>query len=468
MTRIVSICKRFTIAVAILQIFKKYEKIKKNIGMDVTLLKLTVVGMGFVGLVTAIGFASKGNQVFALDSDKKKIVALRKNEVNTIEPKLEETLLASEANIRFTAETRDAIYGADLIFICTETSEKDNDPCDMTTFYQTLKDICRFIQNDVTVVIRSTVPVGTCQEVKDYMMTLTNKKYKIDVVSNPEFLAQGTAMKDMLNPARIVIGVSSRDAYNKLKELYSNFNAPLLFVSQESAELIKYASNGYLAVKLSYINELADLCDAIGADIQEVSVGIGLDPRIGNKYMSSGIGYGGPSLPLDTKVLSILAKNNDIDLTILDAAVSANERRPHAMIEKMKKELGSISGMRFAVLGLSYKGNTIDIRRSPAFKVIEELIKEDCRIIAYDSVATTPFRKKMKSDQRIAYANTLDEALKTCDAAIFLNDCEEFKKLTNDEIIEYMKKPIVFDGKGVLNPYQLKDVKYYAIGKKSQ
>ncbi len=429
-------------------------------------MKLTVVGMSFVGLVTAIGFASKGNQVFALDSDKKKIVALRKNEIETIEPKLYDTLLASEANIRFTAETRDAIYGADLIFICVETIEKDNNPCDTTALYQTLKEICRFIQNDVTVVIRSAVPVGTCQEVHDFMMTITNKKYRIDVVSNPEFIAQGTAMRDMLNPARVVIGVSTKDSREKMKELYSNFKAPLLFVSPKSAELIKYASNGYLAVKLSYVNELADLCDAIGADIQEVSVGIGLDPRIGSKYMSSGIGYGGPALPLDTQVLSNMAKNNDVELSILDAAVAANERRPHAMIDKMKKELGSIAGMRFAVLGLSYKGNTNDIRRSPAFKVIEELIKEDCRIIAYDSVATTTFRKKMKSDQRIAYANTLDEALKTCDAAIFLNDCEEFKNLTNDQIVEYMKKPIVFDGKGVLNPYELKDVKYYAIGKK--
>ena len=248
-----------------------------------------------------------------------------------------------------------------------------------------------------------------------------------------------------------------------------NYIKILIAQSPESAELIKYASNAYLAVKLSYINEIADLCDYVGADIQEVSYGIGLDPRIGGKYLYSGVGFGGPSLPQDTRVLSNIASERNVNLSVLDAAMRVNDRRPSTIISKIKRTLGdNLSDKRFAVLGLSYKGNTDDIRQSPAFRIIDELLKEDSRIIAYDPISTSTFRKKMKSDQHIAYANTLDEALKTCDVAIFLNESEEFKKLTNEQFVEYMKKPIVFDGKGVLNPFLLKDVSYFAVGKKTR
>lgn len=432
-------------------------------------MKVTVVGIGFVGLVNAIGFAAKGHEVFALDPDKKNIAALRRGEINIVEYKLEEELAKNADRIRFTSEYRDAVYGANMLIICNEITDNEVGKCDLNGFFNTLKECCKHIQNDVIVVIRSTVPVGTNREVKDFMTNLTNHKFKIDVVSNPEFISQGTAIKDMLQPSRIVVGLTSRNAQIAMKELYANFDCPLLVVSPESAELIKYASNAYLAVKVSYINEIADLCESLKADIQEVSVGIGLDPRIGPKYLSSGIGFGGPWLTQDTRVIMQTAKDNSVKLRVLDAAMRANERRPSRLIKKLKQVYGDdLSTKRFAVLGLSYKGNTDDIRQSPANKVIAELLKENCRIIAYDSTATSAFRKKMKSDQRIAYANTLDEALKTCDAAIFLNESKEFKALTNEEIVDYMKHPIVFDFKGVLNPYALKDVEYYAIGKKTR
>lgn len=431
-------------------------------------MKVTVIGIGFVGLINAIGFAAKGHEVFALDPDKKKIAALRRNETAINEYKLQEELEKHSDNIRFTYEFRDAVYGANVLIVCNEVYEKEPGKCDLTGFYITLKECCRHIQNDVIVVIRSTVPVGTNREVKDFMTNLTNHKFNINVVSNPTFLSQGSAIKDMMQPARIVLGLTSRSAQLAMKELYADFDCPLLIVSPESAELIKYASNAYLAVKISYINEIADLCEALKADIQEVSYGIGLDPRIGQKYLSSGIGFGGPWLTQDSRVLMQSAKDSNVKLRVLDAAMRANERRPSRLIQKLKLVYGEdLSTKRFAILGLSYKGNTDDIRQSPANKVIDELLKEDCRIIAYDSTATTAFRKKMKSDQRIAYANTLDEALKTCDAAIFLNESKEFKALTNEEIVEYMKHPVVFDFKGVLNPYVLKDVEYYAIGKKT-
>ncbi len=432
-------------------------------------MKVTVIGIGFVGLINAIGFAAKGHEVFALDPDKKKIAALRRNETSIKEYMLEEELVKNSERIRFTSEFRDAVYKANVLIICNEVLESEPGKVDTVGFFVTLKECCRQIQNDVIVVIRSTVPVGTNREVKDFMTNLTNGKYKIDVVSNPEFLSQGTAIKDMLQPSRIVVGLTSRKAQLVMKELYAGFDCPLLVVSPESAELIKYASNAYLAVKVSYINEIADLCESVKADIQEVSVGIGLDPRIGQKYLSSGIGFGGPWLTQDTRVLMQTAKDNSVRLRVLEAAMNANERRPSRLIKKLKQVYGDdLSTKRFAVLGLSYKGNTDDIRQSPANKVVEELLKEDCRIIAYDSTATSAFRKKMKSDQRLAYANTLDEALKTCDAAIFLNESKEFKALTNEQIIEYMKQPVVFDFKGVLTPQLLKDVEYYAIGKKSR
>jgi UDPglucose 6-dehydrogenase len=430
-------------------------------------MKLTIVGMDFVGLVNAVGFAEKGHQVFGLDSDKKKIAALRKNEINiSNEYKLEDILQKNDYNIRFTSEYRDAIYDATVIMFAVESVEREPGKIDLSPLYQCARECCRFINHDVTVIIRTTVPVGTNRELKEFMMAVTDKKYNIDVVSNPEFLSQGSAVKDMLSPSRIVVGVSTKKAQQVMKELYQGFESPLLFVSPESAELIKYASNSYLAVKLSYINEIADLCDRVGADIQEVSFGIGLDPRIGTKYLSSGVGFGGPALTLDTQVMKQLAQDKDVELSILDAALKVNEKRSQALIEKIKSVVGSISGHRFAVLGLSYKGNTDDVRKSPAFTFIEALLKEEGRIIAYDTNSTIAFKKKMKSDQHLDYATSLEEALRTCDYAIFLNESDEFKKLTNDQIVEYMKKPIVFDGKAVLNPYVLPDVEYYAIGKR--
>lgn len=430
-------------------------------------MKITIVGMDFVGLVNAVGFAEKGHQVFALDSDKKKIAALRRNEVFKNENKLEEILIRNDSNIRFTSEYRDSIYDANVIMFCLETKEKEPGVVDLSPLYNSAKEACKYIHQDVTVIIRTTVPVGTNRDLKVFMESNLLNKYNVDVVSNPEFLSQGTAMKDMLSPSRIVVGVSTREAQVVMKELYKGFDAPLLIVSPESAELIKYAANSYLAVKLSYINEIADLCDKVGADIQQVSFGIGLDPRIGSKYLSSGVGFGGPALPQDTKVLQHLAKEHDVELSLVDAAVKVNDNRSTALIKKIKSIIDSCQGKKFAVLGLAYKGNTDDIRESPAFKVIDELLREDAKVVAYDSTSTTAFRKKMKSDQHLVYANTLEEALRTCDYAVFLNESEEFKKLTNDEIVEFMKRPVVFDGKAVLNPYQLPGVTYYAIGKKN-
>lgn len=431
-------------------------------------MKITIVGMDFVGLVNAVGFAEKGHQVFALDSDKKKIAALRRNEVFKYENKLEEILARNDSSIRFTSEYRDSIYDANVIMFCIETKEKEPGVVDLNPLFASAKEACKYIHQDVTVIIRTTVPVGTNRELKAFMEANVTEDVKIEVVSNPEFLSQGTAMKDMLSPSRIVVGVTSKESQILMKELYKGFDAPLLFVSPESAELIKYAANSYLAVKLSYINEIADLCDKVGADIQQVSFGIGLDPRIGNKYLSSGVGFGGPALPQDTKVLQNMANMHGVNLTLVDAAIKVNDNRSLALLNKIKAVVGSCQGKKFAVLGLSYKGNTDDIRESPAFKVIDELLKEDAKVVAYDSNSTTAFRKKMKSDQHLVYANTLEEALRTCDYAVFLNESDEFKKLTNEEIVDFMKKPVVFDGKAVLNPYQLPGVTYYAIGKKSK
>ena len=431
-------------------------------------MNITIVGMDFVGLVNAVGFAEKGHQVFALDSDKKKIAALRRNEVAKNEYKLEDILAKNDVNIRFTSEYRDAIYDANVIMFCIETKEKEPGVLDLTPLYNSAKECAKYINKDVTIILRTTVPVGTNKEFKKFMEDCTDHKYHIEVVSNPEFLSQGSAVKDMLSPARIVVGVTSREAQVLMKELYVGFDSPVLFVSPESAELIKYASNSYLAVKLSFINEIADLCDAVDADIQEVSFGIGLDPRIGNKYLSSGVGFGGPALPQDTNVIRHIAKENQVELQILEAAVKVNENRASALIKKIKSIIGSCSGKKFALLGLSYKGNTDDIRESPAFKVCEQLLKEDAKVIAYDSNSTNAFRKKMKSDQHLVYANTLEEALRTCDFAVFLNESEEFKSLTSAQILEFMKRPVIFDGKAVLNPYQLKGVTYYAIGKRSK
>ena len=389
-------------------------------------MKITIVGMDFVGLVNAVGFAEKGHQVFALDSDKKKIAALRRNEVFKYENKLEEILIRNDSNIRFTSEYRDSIYDANVIMFCIESKEKEPGVVDLSPLYNSAKEACKYIHQDVTVIIRTTVPVGTNRELKEFMENNLAEKYKVEVVSNPEFLSQGTAMKDMLSPSRIVIGVTSKESQMVMKELYRGFEAPILFVSPESAELIKYAANSYLAIKLSYINEIADLCDKLGADIQQVSFGIGLDPRIGNKYLSSGVGFGGPALPQDTKVLQNIAKLNGVELSLVDAAVKVNDSRSTALIRKIKSIVGTCQGKKFAVLGLSYKGNTNDIRESPAFKVIDELLKEDAKVVAYDSNSTTLFRKKMKSDQHLVYANTLEEALRTCDYAVFLNESEEF------------------------------------------
>jgi UDPglucose 6-dehydrogenase len=435
-------------------------------------MKLTIIGIDLVGLINAVGFAEKGHQVFALDSDKKKIAALRRNEIFKQEPGLQEALEACSENIRFTSEYRDSIYDASVVMLCLDLKEKDpeKDPgkIDTAPLYAALREASRWINRDITFIIRTTVPVGTHREVKSYIENQIGHKYHVNVISNPEFLSQGTAMNDMIHPSRIIAGVSNVESQQIIIDLYRSFKANLLFVTPESAELIKYASNSFLAIKLSYINEIADLCDKVGADIQQVSVGMGLDPRIGTEYFSSGVGFGGPALPQDTNALLHLGNENSVPLTILDAAVNVNKGRPVALVRKIKSILGTCAGKKFAVLGLSYKGNIDDISMSPAFKVIEALLKEDARIIAYDpsSAIANAFRKKMKNANHVDYALTLEEALRTAEYAIFLNNSSEFTSLTNDQILDYMKKPVIFDGKSIFKKNQLHNVSYYAIGKR--
>ncbi len=429
-------------------------------------MKIVVVGVGYVGLVTSVCLAEIGHNVICLDSDKEKIELLKNQKAPIYEQDLEKYMIKNKNRIEYTTNFKDVYKNANVIFICVGTPEKKDGSANLKYIYTVANEIAKNIEKDCTIIIKSTVPIGTNDEIENVIRNNLKNNVKIEVVSNPEFLSQGTAIRDTLCAQRIVLGVSSDRAEKIMREIYDKFNQKYIITDRKSAEMIKYASNDFLALKISYINEIANLCEKIGANIEDVAKGMGMDTRIGNQFLKAGIGYGGSCFPKDTKALHWLAAFNDYELKTVKATIEINENQRIKLIKKAKKYYKSFEKIKVAILGVTFKPNTDDLREAPALDNISILLDEGALINVYDPIGEENL-KKIFSDE-IIYCNTIENALKGADICFIFTEWDFIKNMDINLFVELMKMPIVLDGR---NCFDLKSIPrgmiYESIGRKT-
>lgn len=416
-------------------------------------MKISIIGAGYVGLVSAACLADK-NDITCYDTDKEKIEMLNNGIIPIYEKGLEELIKTNKDRLTFTSEKQLAYKDVDVIFVCVGTPEGKDGLADLKYIYEVADDISLNINRNCLVVIKSTVPVGTNYEIEKYINKNIKNKYRIEIASNPEFLSQGTGVNDTLNAERIIIGTHSEFARETLKKIYSNFkNTKILFTDLNSAEMIKYASNSFLALKISYINEVANLCEKLGSNIDDVSKGMGLDSRIGNKFLNAGIGYGGSCLPKDTKAVYSFSKLAGCEMTTIRDTIQINENQSLKLIEKLKKYYHSFENLNIAILGVAFKPETDDLRSSPAVKNIEILKSKGANIKIWDLLATDNLKESIKN--MVIYCDTIDETIKDTDACLIFTDWKQIKEYDIKKYGQLMNTPIVLDGR---NCYKLSEV----------
>lgn len=433
-------------------------------------MHIGIIGTGYVGLVTGACFAEFGVYATCIDKDEKKIRALKKGEVPFYEPGLETLVKKNIKNgrLRFSTKIQDAIDTSLIIFIAVGTPPRGDGSADMRYVESVAEDIAENIKGYKVIVTKSTVPVGTGARLRKIISKKLKEQVDFDIVSNPEFLREGSAIEDFMRPNRVVIGAKSPQAVAIMKDLYKPLyliETPFVITNIETAELIKYASNSFLAVKISFINELSNLCDRVGADVHMVAKGMGLDHRIGAKFLHPGPGYGGSCFPKDTRALVQIAAGNGLQLDIVSSAVMANERQKRIMIDKIKHGLGEIKGKTIAVLGLSFKPNTNDIREAPSIFVIEKLLKEKAKIKAFDPIAMDDVKAIFHS--RIKYAKGPYDCAKGADAVVILTEWNEFRNLELLKIKTLLKAPNFFDLRNIYDPEKMKRLgfNYFCVGR---
>lgn len=429
-------------------------------------MKIAVAGTGYVGLVTGVCLASKGHQVTCVDIDEKKIEIMRQGIAPIYEVGLEELMRGSMDCLTFTTDYQTAYKDAEVIFIGVGTPEKKDGSANLTYVYAVANQIAETVERDCIVVVKSTVPIGTNDKVEAYIQNYLKHDVRVTVASNPEFLAQGTAIQDTLHAARIVIGVESPEAGEILQKVYTDFDAPKLVTNRRSAEMIKYASNDFLALKISYINEIANLCEIVGADVEDVAKGMGYDSRIGEKFLKSGIGYGGSCFPKDTKALNWLASFNDNEIKTIKAAIEVNESQKFKLIKKTKKYYDDLEGLTVAVLGLTFKPGTDDLREAPSLVNIPLLLEDGAKVKAWDPVGVENFKKKVPDE--ITYCDSIEQTIQDADLCLIFTEWEDVTQFDVLLYKELMKKPIVIDGR---NCYKVSDfdgtgIIYDSIGRR--
>lgn len=429
-------------------------------------MKIVVAGTGYVGLVTAVCLAEVGHTVTCVDVVEEKIEMLNEGKSPIFEPGLEELMAKNKERLTYTLDAKSAYKNADVIFVGVGTPEKKDGSANLKYVYEVCREIAESIEKNTIIVIKSTVPIGTNKKVEKYIKDHLTHDVKVEIVSNPEFLSQGTAVKDTLHAQRIIIGVNSKHAEAIMKEVYDGFNIPYVITDRESAEMIKYASNDFLALKISYINEIANLCELIGANIEDVTKGMGMDSRIGNKFLNAGIGYGGSCFPKDTKALHWLSNYYDYEIKTIKAAIEVNSNQKIKLIKKARKYYDSFEGVNVAVLGLTFKPNTDDLREAPSLDCIPILLEEGANIKAFDPVGENNF-KKFYPDQ-IKYCKNIDETIENADLCLIFTEWDEIKKYNMKNYEKLMNRPIILDGR---NCYSLDEAKennliYNSIGRK--
>ncbi len=440
-------------------------------------MKIAVAGTGYVGLVTGVALAHIGHNVTCLDISEDKIKLLNQGKSPIYEESLEELMQKNKERLTYTTNYKMAYKNAEVVIIGVGTPERADGSANLDYVYGVCKQIADSLINDCVVVVKSTVPIGTNDEVEKFLKQNVKKGIKIDVVSNPEFLAQGTAVKDTLYASRIVVGAEAEWAKNIICKMYEPltkepYNVPILTTNRRSAEMIKYASNDFLALKISYINEIANLCENLGANIEDVTKGMGYDTRIGNKFLNAGIGYGGSCFPKDTKALHWLSVTEGVELKTIKACIEVNKNQKLRLYHKLKEDLPELLNKKIAVLGLTFKPGTDDLREAPSIDNIELLLDAGADIKAFDPIGIENFKKKIAYklendgiEGKITYYNSIDDAIKDTEAALIMTEWPIIKEYNINNYKKLMKVPRVYDGRNCYSLDKTKDIIYKSIGR---
>ena len=432
-------------------------------------MHIAVIGTGYVGLVTGACFAEFGVEVTCVDVDENKIARLNQGIIPIYEPGLDKIVEKNTkaGRLHFTTDTKSAIEQALVIFLAVGTPPKEDGSPDMSFYQSAAKDVAYFMNGYKVLVTKSTVPVGTGKWLREFVKEHQKLKTNFGVASNPEFLREGAAIEDFMRPDRVVIGSNEEDAVAIMKDLYRPLyliETPIVITSLEAAELTKYAANAFLATKISFINEIANLCDKIGCDVHDVARGMGMDKRIGSKFLHPGPGYGGSCFPKDTRALSTVAKQFGADSMIVDTVIEVNERQRRAMIPKIEKLLGDCNGKKIGVLGLSFKPETDDMRESPAVDVIKDLQAKGAKIKAFDPVAMEEAEKCLPG---VEFASDEYDAIEGADILVFLTEWNQFRALDMDRVKQLLKSPKIADLRNIYDPETLREMgfEYTGVGR---
>jgi UDPglucose 6-dehydrogenase len=431
-------------------------------------MKISIIGTGYVGLVQGACFADSGNDVVCMDIDEKKVTELRSAIIPIFEPGLEEMVKRNlqEGRLEFTTSLKAAVEKSDIIFLCLPTPQSEDGSADLSHVLEVSEQIAQLANGKKILVSKSTVPVGTSDKIKKITRT---SNHVIEVASNPEFLKEGTAVQDSLKPDRVIVGSSNPAVVDTLKELYEPFvrtGNPIIVMDERSAEMTKYAANGFLAARISFMNELANLCERVGADIDLVRKGIGSDPRIGKQFLFAGVGYGGSCFPKDVKALIETAKHHQYELKILQAVDEVNVEQKRLIYRKLRTHFdGNLKNRTIAVWGLAFKPNTDDMREAPSVAIIEGLIKDGAAVHVHDPVAMKQAMKLLNNSVR--YFDNNYEALKGADALIVVTEWNEFRQPDFGRMKSLMRGNAIFDGRNIYDPKVMREkgFEYFGVGR---
>jgi UDPglucose 6-dehydrogenase len=417
-------------------------------------MRIGIIGTGYVGLVTGACLADARNSVICADTNEKKITMLNEGKIPIYEPQLSEVLARCRDRMRFTTKIEEVVDGSEIIFICVSTPQLATGAVDLVYVEKSAREIAECMKDYKIIVDKSTVPIETGEKVKKTIRLYSQKGVDFDVVSNPEFLREGSAISDFKNPDRIVIGVESEKAERIMRKLYEPFDAPIIVTDIKSAELIKHASNSFLAMKISFINAISEIAEAAGADVIEVAKGMGADPRIGRSFLSAGIGYGGSCFPKDVAGFIHIAEKYGYDFKLLKAVVEINENQKRRFVSKVKEVLWVLNEKRIGVLGLSFKPNTDDMRNAPSIEIINALVSEGAQVKAYDPVAVSKAKDVLPKE--VIYTEDPYSAADGAEALLILTEWDEIKKIDLEKIKRLLKNPIIIDGRNIFDPADMR------------
>ncbi len=429
-------------------------------------MNICIVGTGYVGLVAGVCFADAGHQVTCVDNDSTKINNLKDNIIPIYEPGLDDLLKRNQQRLSFTTDLKQAINDNEILFIAVGTPEKEDGSADLSATMSVINEICHCAKEKKFVVLKSTVPIGTAKKITQHCQA--NSSSPIEIINNPEFLKEGAAIDDFLKPDRVVVGCSSQQAKRLMWEIYEPFlrnGNPIYFMDNTSAEMTKYAANAFLSVKISFINELAQLADKIGADINEVRKGFTSDSRINPSFFHPGCGFGGSCFPKDVKELIYTGNENNIPMQVVTAADQVNDKQKTYLVDLAKNHFGDLKGKTIAIWGLSFKPRTDDVREAPARYIIKELVQLGAQVKAFDPIAIENAQKEF--DAPFEASPTALDAVNKADALMLVTEWNEFRNPDFDELRKRLKNPVIFDGRNVFDPNKMKELRfeYYCIGR---